>query len=76
MILLAIEHNNCVYVYNEEHKEILNEPGHLYNYTSNSVAIARENNQGIIDIYDSDGKKMCTYPFDFVDLSNIQEIIS
>ncbi len=75
MILLAIEHNNCVYVYNEEHKEIFKKPGHLYNYTSNTVAIASENDQATIDIYDSDGKKMCTYSSDFVDLSNIQGII-
>lgn len=70
MILLAVEKNDYVYVYNENKEKLFSVIGHLHNYSEKFVAIKHLNDE-TIDIYDTYGKKLCKYPYDFIDMSNI-----
>ena len=65
MIILAVENektSNRVYVYNETGKAF-DVAGQLHNYTAQTVAV-RNGNQ--IVIYDERGRKIKTYPYDFI----------
>lgn len=73
MILIAVEEKGYVYAYDDGKNTILSVAGKLYNYTSTTVAV-KKNNANIIDIYDAEGKIICTYPYDVCDLSNINGI--
>lgn len=75
MILLAIESDGYVSAYDETKSEILKTAGQLYNYTDNYVFVSRRNDKSIIDIYNNVGEKVFTYPYDFIDTSNIQGIV-
>lgn len=75
MILIAVEKDNNVYVYSEERQTILSRRGNLYNYNQHYVAIKRLNSDDVIDIFDSNGNLVCTYPQDIIDLSNINGIV-
>ena len=70
MILIAVESQKQVYVYDEKKNFLFSRCGTLYNYSDNFVAIKR-NTSDVIDIYDVNGEKKSTYPFDFVDTDNI-----
>ena len=77
MIIIVVERKGRVYAYDENKKCIISKDGLLYNYTEKYVAIKRINNDNqnlIIDVYNSDGKIVCSYPYDF-DFDNINGII-
>lgn len=69
MILLAVEKNDYVYVYNENKEKLLSVKGHLHNYSEKFVAIKHLNAEAI-DIYDTNGKQLFRYPYDFFDMSD------
>ena len=69
MILLAVEKNDCVYVYDENKEKLLSVKGHLHNYSEKFVTIKHLSYEAI-DIYDTYGNKLCIYPYDFFDMSN------
>ncbi len=64
MILIAIQKKNYVYAYDENLREVINEPGELYNYTDKTVTLSRGNTKYI---YDCSGKLLKLYPNDFID---------
>ncbi len=68
MIMFAIKNKGIVYAYSESKELIIKESGNLYNYTDNTVAIERNNTYYI---YNDKGSLICSYPQDFVDMSNI-----
>ena len=67
MILIAVQQGKNVYVYSDK-KTSNSYEGELHNYTSQTVAINRNDT---IYIYDQNGKEIGKYPNDFIDLSNI-----
>lgn len=68
MIVLAIEYNDNIIVFNEKKEEILRKKGKLYNYTENTVAIKIGN---AIDVYNENGEKIFSYPYDIKGFQNI-----
>ena len=75
MILIAIEQEGYVYVYNDNKQQIIKVKGSLYSYNTEYVAINIGSSSSIIDIYNVYGAKVCTYPRDLIDTSNIQGTI-
>ena len=73
MIMLVVEKNNRVWVYDDNKKLIMTIQGKLYNYTDKIVSIDRNADGKIIDIYNDKGEKICSYPYDF-DMENIKGI--
>ena len=60
MILLAVEKNDCVYVYDENKEKLLSVKGHLHNYSEKFVAIKHLSYEAI-DIYMTHMEKNCAY---------------
>ena len=75
MILIAIESNARVYAYNEEKQLVLNKQGKLYNYNNNFVAISRISDIKAIDVFNSNGELVCTYPYDLINDSNTSGVV-
>lgn len=75
MILIAVETNDYVKVYDCSKNLIISKPGLLHNYSEKHVAIKRLGDNKTIDIYNDCGEKICTYPDDLLDMSNTQGII-
>ena len=71
MILIAVQQGKNVYVYSDVNTNCSYE-GELYNYTSQTVAIKRNET---IYIYNQEGKEISKYPTDFIDLNNIVGVI-
>ena len=71
MILIAVQQGKNVYVYSDVNTNYSYE-GELYNYTSQTVAIKRNET---IYIYNQEGKEISKYPTDFIDLNNIVGVI-
>lgn len=59
MILLAVEKNDYVYVYNENKEKLLSVKGHLHNYSEKFVAIKHLNAEAI-DIYMTQMENNCS----------------
>lgn len=60
MIVFAEEINDYVYAYNENKKLILSKSGHLHNYSDNFIAIKRTDSSKVVDVYNSNGLKVCS----------------
>ena len=71
MIFIAVQQGRNVYVYSDVNTNYSYEV-ELYNYTSQSVAIKRNET---IYIYNQEGKEIGKYPNDFINLDNISGVI-